>query len=98
MCDGSVRNGFGLSQIIRVAGDLIQIGQAAEDDTLIVGPRGLAVVPTIAGQAVINQILGVNHAAVMEPEPLIGGPVKVTSRSAVTGCPLMQLDGQQQEE
>src|SRR5215469_7277592 len=59
------RVGYALAipHVIAVAGDLIQVTETAEDDALVVGVGGLAVVHAVGGESVINQAILADHAA-----------------------------------
>src|SRR5262245_45414366 len=42
--ESGVSDSFGLGQVAGVASHFVHVGQAAEDDTLVIGPGGFAVV------------------------------------------------------
>ena len=46
-----------------------------------------------AGQAVIDQVLRVDHPAGFEPGPFTRCPVQITAGPGISGRPLMQPDG-----
>lgn len=55
----------------------VQLGQRGQDDALVVGPGGLAVVGTGVVEAVADHPVGVDHAAVPEPVPAALRPFQV---------------------
>lgn len=49
----------------------VELNEGAEDDALVVGPGILAVVDAVGCQAVVDGVIGVDHACVEEPGPLL---------------------------
>src|SRR5215469_1338229 len=103
--DGSARSrqltehgvGYALTMpdVVALAGDLIQVTETAEDDALVVGVRGLAVVHAVGRESVINQAILADHAAGAEPVPLAARPVEVVA--AAGGEPVQPRCGREKE-
>src|SRR5215469_5079224 len=83
----SVGDRLALPEITGVAGDLIQRGEPAEDDSLVIGPRLATVVLAGIVEPVVNQAGSADQAVGAEPVPLSSRPVEVL---ATAGTTLMQ--------
>src|ERR1035437_2719257 len=77
LAQGCVSNGFSLGQVGMITGDLEQGGQAAENNTLVVCPRGLAVVLARRSKPVIDQAAGADETGGAEPFPFPQRPRQV---------------------
>lgn len=77
LLDGSLGDFGRAREVALVAGGAGQLGQAAEDDALVVGPGDAVVVVAAVVEAVVDEVLGVDHAAVLEPLPLVLGDLEV---------------------
>src|SRR3569833_1137583 len=92
---GGVRQSACRCQQPGVAGGPVELAQPAEHDALVVGPGRLAVVGAAAGEAVVDQMVTVDHAAALEPRPLVLGPAQVRR---VTGNAVVQGRGELEEQ
>src|SRR3989442_12542062 len=92
--DSGIGNCFSLADIGMVTCNLVHVQQSAQDNALVVGPGGLTIVLAYAGQSIIDQVLGVNHAAFVKPRPLLLSPMQV----AFIGCTPIESCSNRQEE
>ena len=84
--DGGGGDGGGGGEVGWVGGDGgMDFDEGAEDDALVVGPDG-AVVVFARGEveAVVDGVLGVDHARGAEPGPGFEGPVEVVGFFVIT--------------
>lgn len=75
--DGGRGDGVGLVEERRVARGLGELHQPAQHHPLVVRPRLHPVVLALLCQPVVDQVLVVDHPAVLEPVPLRLGDVRV---------------------
>jgi hypothetical protein len=73
----------------------VQLNQAAEDHTLVVGPDRLSVVRTVVCQSVVYRVILVDQPAVLEPRPLPLRPVAVERTVLRAVC---QVSGKAEEQ
>lgn len=75
--DGGVGNGRSSGEERPVSGGLVELAEAAEDHTLVVRPCGQAIVLAVGVESVVDEVVGVDHAAVLKELPLSIGNVEV---------------------
>lgn len=71
--DGRAGNDYGLVDVDSVAGEAMQLSKPTQHDALVVTPRLKVVIPALAVQTVVDEMIWVDHAASLEPIPLIDG-------------------------
>ena len=54
-----------------------ELGEAAENHALVVRPYCAVVVVALRVQTVVDEILGIDHAAALEPRPLLLCDLKI---------------------
>ena len=79
-CSGLRQQWLPLGQVGMITGDLEQGGQAAENDTLVVCPSGLAVVLARRSKPVIDQAAGADETGGAETIPIPAAPTSGSSR------------------
>ena len=65
---------------------MVKLHESAKNDALVIAPRCATVVGACVGvggiQAVVDEILRIDHAGVLEPRPLLPRPIQVSCRGA----------------
>ncbi len=80
-----VRDQFGFLDIRSILRSPTEFSETAENDTLVVRPDCTAIVLASGNiEPVVNGILGIDHATVLEPIPLLLSPAKVVGGSGAS--------------
>ena len=74
---GGVGNSLGSIEVRGIAGGLGELGETAEDDTLVVREGGTVVVIAAGVETVVDKAVAVDHAGSLEPVPLVNGSLDV---------------------
>lgn len=74
---GSIGDKGCLVEVGTITRSLVKLGEGTQDNALVVGIGGVAVVPTIGVKAVVDEILRVDHAGALEPVPLVDSGINV---------------------
>lgn len=75
--DGGLGDAGGGVEERSVSSGLVELDEPPEDDALVVGPGRLAVVLALIVEAVVDEVVLVDEAAVLKPRPLFVGNLQV---------------------
>src|SRR6185503_4879444 len=82
---GRMRDGLCLPQERRIVSQFGEVDQAAQHDTLVVGPCGPVIVVAGRREAIVDEAVLADHSGLAKPVPLSNCPALINTTVCATG-------------